>query len=170
MPVKSFPIQLKNFFVMCTTTLATVPNAKQSLGLFSPFPEVEADKPLCVCQTRWLSLDACVSRVIEQWDVLTQYFQTVVDQHNLLVSQRILTHLWNSIWCTCIWVQKLHCVCQHLSTGKEVQISNTLWYVHRISLLKLLWKYRNAFQLAVVEMLQILDPDASHSKFPSLFP
>ena len=36
MPVKSFPVQLKNFFVMCTTTFATVPNVKQSLGLFSP--------------------------------------------------------------------------------------------------------------------------------------
>ena len=36
MLVKSFPVQLKNFFMMCTTTFATVPNVKQSLGLFSP--------------------------------------------------------------------------------------------------------------------------------------
>ena len=36
MHVKSFPVQLKNFFRMCVTTSATVPNIKQSLGLFRP--------------------------------------------------------------------------------------------------------------------------------------
>ena len=50
------------------------------------------------CQTRWLSLHACVSGVIEQWDVLIQYFQNVVVQDNLLVPQKILTHLQNPIW------------------------------------------------------------------------
>ena len=97
MPVKSFPVQLKNFFVMCTTTFATVPNVKQSRA-FQSFAEVEPHKLLHPCQTRWLSLHACVSRVIEQWDVLIQYFQAVVDQDNLLVSQKILNHLQNPIW------------------------------------------------------------------------
>ena len=53
------------------------------------FAEVEPHKLLRPCQTRWLSLRACVSRVIEQRDVLILYFQSVVDQDN---SQKILTH------------------------------------------------------------------------------
>ena len=65
---------------------------------FQSFAEVEPHKLLHLCQTRWLSLHACVSRVIQQWDVLIQYFQAVVDQDNLLVSQKILNHLQNTIW------------------------------------------------------------------------
>ena len=60
--------------------------------------EVQPHKLLHPCQTHWLSLHACVSRVIEQWNVLIQYFQAVVDQDNLLVSQKILNHLQNPIW------------------------------------------------------------------------
>ena len=65
---------------------------------FQSFAEVEPHKLLHPCQTHWLSLHACVSRVIEQWDVLIQYFKAVVDQDNLLVSQKILNHLQNPIW------------------------------------------------------------------------
>ena len=93
MPVKSFPIHLKNFFeIICTTTLATVPNIIRTIQSFA---EVEPHKLLRPCQTRWLSMYTCVARVTEQWYVLIQYFQTVVDRDNLLVSQKILTHLQN---------------------------------------------------------------------------
>ena len=59
------------------------------------FVGVEPHKLLRPCQTRWLSLHACVSRVIEQWDALVQFFEVAVDQDNLLVSQKILSHLKN---------------------------------------------------------------------------
>ena len=62
------------------------------------FVGVEPHKLLRPCQTRWLSLHACVSRVIEQWDALVQFFEVAVDQDNLLVSQKILSHLKNPIW------------------------------------------------------------------------
>ena len=67
-------------------------------ALFQYFAEVEPHKMLRPCQTRWLSLHSCVSRFIEQWDTLVEYFQAVVDRDNLLVSQKILTHLQNPIW------------------------------------------------------------------------
>lgn len=51
---------------------------------FQSFAEVELLRP---CQTRWLSLHACVSRVIEQWEVLTLYFENVSLNDNLLSSQ-----------------------------------------------------------------------------------
>ena len=52
------------------------------------FAELEPHKLLRPCQTRWLSLHACISRVIEQWDVLIQYFQSVVDQITCLCLKR----------------------------------------------------------------------------------
>ena len=97
MPVKSFPVQLKNFFVMCNYFCHSS-KCQAEFRAFQSFAEVEPHKLLHPCQTRWLSLHACVSRVIEQWDVLIQYFQAVVDQDNLLVSQKILNHLQNPIW------------------------------------------------------------------------
>ena len=36
MPVKSFPVQLRNYCVMCTTIFAIVPNVKKSLEQFNP--------------------------------------------------------------------------------------------------------------------------------------
>jgi len=51
------------------------------------FIDVEPHKLLRPCQTR-LSLQSCVSRLVEQWDAHRQ---------NLLVSQKILSHLQNPI-------------------------------------------------------------------------
>ena len=52
------------------------------------FAELKPHKLLRPCQTHWLSLHACISRVIEQWDVLIQYFQPVVDQITCLCLKR----------------------------------------------------------------------------------
>lgn len=42
---------------------------------FQKFVEVKPHKLLRPCQTRWLSLHACISRVLEQWSALQLYFQ-----------------------------------------------------------------------------------------------
>ena len=65
---------------------------------FQIFAEVEPHRLLKPSQTRWLSLHACMSRVIEQWDALTMYFRSVVATDNLLSSQKILSQLQNPVW------------------------------------------------------------------------
>lgn len=42
---------------------------------FQAFYEVKPHKMLRACQTRWLSLQACVGRILEQWDSLTHYWR-----------------------------------------------------------------------------------------------
>ena len=75
---------------------------------FQYFAEVEPHRLLRPCQTRWLSLHACVHRLIEQWNALIHYFESVVNSDNLLASQRILTQIQNPGqfgFCVCIfWI------------------------------------------------------------------
>ena len=65
---------------------------------FQHFAEVEPHRILRPCQTRWLSVHSCVQRLIEQWDALIQYFETVVATDHLIASQRILSQMQNPIW------------------------------------------------------------------------
>ena len=48
-------------------------------------------------QTRWLSLEQCVSRMLEQWDALTLYFSSIVTEKRdpLYVTDSILENLKN---------------------------------------------------------------------------
>ena len=62
------------------------------------FCDMEPHKLLRPCQTRWLSLHSCVSRLIEQWDALILFFQAVAGHDKLLTSQKILSLLQNPIW------------------------------------------------------------------------
>ena len=62
-------------------------------AVIQEFVDVEPHKMLCPCQTRWLSIQCSVARVIEQWDALVSYFQIVSQTDNLLVSAKILNHL-----------------------------------------------------------------------------
>ena len=64
---------------------------------FQLFADVEPHRILKRCQTRWLSLHSCVQRLIEQWDALVLYFQSVTNTDNLLSSQNILSQLQNPI-------------------------------------------------------------------------
>ena len=55
---------------------------------FQYFAETEPHRLLRPCQTRWLSLHSCVSRLVEQWGALVGYFEAAVATDNLLVSQK----------------------------------------------------------------------------------
>ena len=48
-------------------------------------------------QTRWLSLEQCVSRMLEQWDALTLYFSSIVAEKRdpSYVTDSILQNLKN---------------------------------------------------------------------------
>ena len=43
---------------------------------FHAFVEAKPHKLLKACQTRWLSLEACVNRLIEQYQALLSYFRS----------------------------------------------------------------------------------------------
>jgi hypothetical protein len=58
---------------------------------FQFFAEVEPHRILKRSQTRWLSLHSCVQQLLEQWDALLIYFQSVAANDNLLASQKILS-------------------------------------------------------------------------------
>jgi hypothetical protein len=45
---------------------------------FQEFVEVQPHKLLKLSQTRWLSLESCVTRLLEQWDALRLYFVSFV--------------------------------------------------------------------------------------------
>ena len=71
---------------------------QSELQQFQYFTETEPHKLLRASQTRWLSLHSCVSRMIEQWDALLQYFQAATQKDNLLVTEKILSLMQNPIW------------------------------------------------------------------------
>lgn len=50
------------------------PNRKTSFEEFQHFFHCEPHKILKPCQTRWLSLSACVNRVLNQWNALEMFF------------------------------------------------------------------------------------------------
>ena len=71
---------------------------QSEFAAFQEFADIEPHRLLRPAQTRWLSLHACVSRLIEQWDALVLYFQAVAARDNLIASQRIISLLQNCIW------------------------------------------------------------------------
>lgn len=51
------------------------PKNSANLKKFQAFYELKPHKILRASQTRWLSLQACVRRILEQWDALTHYWR-----------------------------------------------------------------------------------------------
>lgn len=63
---------------------------------FQEFVEVEPHKLLRPCQTRWLSLNTVIKRIIEQWNALIVYFEKESLIENVYGAEEILNEL-NSI-------------------------------------------------------------------------
>lgn len=53
---------------------------QHELKEFQMFLNLSPHKMLAFGQTRWLSLEACVSRILEQWDALILYFTSVISE------------------------------------------------------------------------------------------
>ncbi len=62
---------------------------------FHAFFEVEPRKLLSPAQTRWLSLQACVNRILQQFDALRHYFLIVAMEDPTYSNDRINTSLGN---------------------------------------------------------------------------
>ena len=66
------------------------PNRQNSFSEFQVFTQTEPHKLLCPSQTRWLSLQQCVSRILEQWTALELFFQAEFSEAKNLQSKIIL--------------------------------------------------------------------------------
>ncbi|XP_018571105.1 uncharacterized protein LOC108910845 [Anoplophora glabripennis] len=65
---------------------------------FQDFVNIKPHKLLRLSQTRWLSLEAVVLRILEQWPALRLYFQSAVLEDNLVAAEQILYGLENCIF------------------------------------------------------------------------
>jgi hypothetical protein len=65
---------------------------------FQNFVNAEPHKMLRPCQTRWLSLQAVVNRILEQWVPLTLYFQSESLIENIFGANTILDNLNNIVY------------------------------------------------------------------------
>ena len=72
---------------------ANSPKRKKSLGEFQHFVDVEPHKILNPCQTRWLSVATCVSRLLQQWQALELFFTAEAFEIKSLQSEKILQAL-----------------------------------------------------------------------------
>lgn len=70
---------------------------RHELEEFQAFLQITPHKMLAFGQTRWLSLEACVARLLEQWDALTLYFTALVSEKRdpSYVTETILKSLTN---------------------------------------------------------------------------
>ena len=67
---------------------------------FQFFTTTEPHKILKPAQTRWLSLEQCVVRLIEQWAALEMYFKEAAEKSRLVAACTIHTALTNPIYYT----------------------------------------------------------------------
>ena len=65
---------------------------------FQHFSKTEPHKILKPAQTRWLSLDQCVQRILERWSALELYFKHSALHDRLVKSQNLFAALQNPIF------------------------------------------------------------------------
>jgi len=64
---------------------------------FQHFVQVEPHKILKPAQTRWLSLQMCVSRILEQWDALELFFADAAERERQVAAENVASTLKNPI-------------------------------------------------------------------------
>eukprot|EP00794_Sanderia_malayensis_P001634 gene1634-1812_t len=69
------------------------PNRKKIFEEFQHFYDCEPHKILKSCQTRWLSLSQCLTRIISQWPALEYFFTAEIFETKSLQAEKILQHL-----------------------------------------------------------------------------
>ncbi len=65
---------------------------------FQHFTETEPHKILKPAQTRWLSLQLCVKRILEQWDALKSFFEHQAATERLVAAENLASAYKNSIF------------------------------------------------------------------------
>uniref|UniRef100_UPI00358E6B22 uncharacterized protein isoform X4 n=1 Tax=Myxine glutinosa TaxID=7769 RepID=UPI00358E6B22 len=69
------------------------PNRQKSYAEFQKFVDVDTHRILKPCQTRWLSVAQCVTRILEQWPALVLFFTAEASDKSSLQAERILQAL-----------------------------------------------------------------------------
>ena len=72
-------------------------HSAKRLAEFQHFAQVEPHKILKPAQTRWLSLQMCVSCFLEQWDALESFFADAAEKEQLVAAENVASTLKNPI-------------------------------------------------------------------------
>ena len=84
--VQTLPVDVDDFFVDLYYYFDKSAKRKEEFHEFQLFTGVKEMKIIKHCKTRWLSLEKCVQRVLEQWSALYAYFDKVSeDDHSARV-------------------------------------------------------------------------------------
>lgn len=104
----SIPSNVENFIRSVYNYFAHSAKRQREFVEFQQFANVEPHRLLRACQTRWLSLNAVVARVVEQWAALELYFQSESLEENVYGADVILLDLRNiEIKLYCLFMQHI---------------------------------------------------------------
>lgn len=91
----SLPNEVENMARNIFNYFAHSAKRQHDLKEFQEFVEIEPHKMLRPSQTRWLSLQAVISRILQQWNALILYFQNESLVEHVYGAQEILNSLHN---------------------------------------------------------------------------
>ena len=92
---KVLPDYLDDLTIQVWYFFQKIPKRQRIYHEFQQFVDCKPHKLLKAGQTRWLSLEACVARLLEQYDALLSYFRS--SSENQVVVQRITSSLENPL-------------------------------------------------------------------------
>ncbi|CAH2002280.1 unnamed protein product [Acanthoscelides obtectus] len=95
---KKLPRTLEDFIRSIYNYFAHSSKRKEKLEEFQKFVDLKPPKILHPCQTRWLSLQAAVDRLLENWDALRLFFQSEYLEEDLHATKSIMDSLENPIF------------------------------------------------------------------------
>lgn len=78
--VQTLPVDVDDFFVDLYYYFDKSAKRKEEFHEFQVFTGVKEVKIIKHCKTRWLSLEKCVQRVLEQWSALYAYFDRISEE------------------------------------------------------------------------------------------
>ena len=90
--VKALPIDVDDFFVDLFYFFNKSTKRKEEFREFQEFTETAQLKIIKHCKTRWLSLEKCIQRVIQQWSALYAYFDREAETDNSARVSRLDQH------------------------------------------------------------------------------
>ena len=96
--VKVLPVDVNDFFVDIFYYFDKSAKRKEGIKEFQEFVGIEPLKVIKHCQTRWLSLERAVTRVLYQWDALHAYFDREVETDSSSRVQRLNEKLKNPLY------------------------------------------------------------------------
>ena len=100
-PAKSCLDELEDLTTNVWYYFPKSPGRLRQLEEFQSFVECKPHKLLKAWQTRWLSLEACVNHLIEQYEALLSYFRSTEDKQAVVRRVKIvLENLWPKLTCS----------------------------------------------------------------------